>query len=213
TSAGWAAAEGRLRALAETVDGYAGRVLVLPGDRDWAQGEEGVERLEDYLEARLDRGDVVAPGDARPGPLLPEIADGLKLLALDTAWWLSDGAKPTGDAARFEGDEGEYEVENEFEVVAAVEDALRDFDPDEENVLVVGHHPLMSNGPYGGHSTLSQHLLPPVLGSVVPLYRQFIGGPQDLTRPSYRALRQALGEPFPARDPVVHAAAHDRRPQ
>ncbi|MDX1418978.1 MAG: hypothetical protein R3181_03330 [Rubricoccaceae bacterium] len=210
TAAGWAEAEARLSALAATVDGYDGRVFVVPGDRDWAQGEDGVERLEDYLEARLDRGDVVAPGDARPGPLVLDLTDDLTLVALDTAWWLTGETKPTGDAAKFDGDEGDYEVENEYEVVLALEDALRDFDADEENLLVVGHHPLKSNGPYGGHSTLGQHLLPPVLGSVVPLYRQFVGGGQDLANRRYRAMRQALGEVFLARHGVVYAAAHER---
>ena len=209
TGAGWAEAEGRLRTLAAAVNGYAGRVLVLPGERDWAQGEEGVERLEAYLEARLDRGDVVAPGDARPGPLVLELTDGLTLVALDTAWWLTDQARPTGDAARFDGEEGEYEVENEFEVTLALEDALSGIDPDEENVLVVGHHPLRSNGPHGGFFTLGQHLLPPVLGSVVPLYRQFVGGPQDLANARYRGLRQALEDVLLQHDGLVYAAAHE----
>lgn len=209
TSSDWAGEEARLRALADAVEGYPGRVFVVPGDRDWARGEEGVERLEDYLEALLDRGDVVAPGDARPGPLVLRLRNDLSIVLLDTAWWLTDEDKPDGDAARFEGDEGEYEVENAFEVVLALEDALQEFDPEEESVLVVGHHPLRSNGPYGGHATLGQHLLPPVIGSVYPLYRQFVGGPQDLAGARYRAMRQAIEQVVLAYDGVVYAAAHD----
>ncbi len=207
-AAGFAEADARLGALAETVAGYDGRVLALPGDRDWRQGEDGVERLEAVLEAKLDRGDVVAPGDARPGPVVLELADDLVLVVLDTAWWLEEDERPGGEAGRFEGDVGAYEVENPYEVVLALESVFREYD--DANVLVVGHHPIKSLGAYGGHFPLRRHLLPPVLGSVYPLYRTFVGAGQDLASPAYRAMRQALDRVFRAYDGVVYAASHDR---
>ncbi|NNF59254.1 MAG: BamA/TamA family outer membrane protein [Rhodothermaceae bacterium] len=207
SSVGRADAEQRLERLAQAVQAYDGRVFAVPGDRDWELGEEGVERLEDALEDRLGRGDVMAPGDARPGPVVLELTDDLVLVLIDTAWWLTSDPRPDGDAGKFDDDEGDYEVENPFEMVLALEDALREYD--DENVLVVGHHPLETNGAYGGYSTFTQHLLPPVIGSIRPLFRQFVGTRQDLANARYRDLRSALDEIFLAYDGVVYAAAHD----
>lgn len=200
-------ADARLRLIAESVQNFAGQVFVVPGDRDW-NGPESVRRQEAMLEELLRRDDVFIPGDARPGPVVLELTDTLVLIGLDTAWWLEDDPKPIGDAGDVGEDEGKYEIANSGDIIFSVEDALTEYD--DENVLIVGHHPFRSNGPHGGQFTLGRHLLPaPILGSVYPLFRQFAGTSQDLAHPEYRAYRTALDDILLHRDRVVYASSHE----
>ncbi|MDX1438799.1 MAG: hypothetical protein R3284_02745, partial [Rubricoccaceae bacterium] len=197
----------RLQLIAESVQNFPGRVFVVPGDKDW-DGPESVRRQEDALEQMLGRDDVYLPGDARSGPVVLELTDNIVLVGLDTAWWLEDDTKPIGDAGNIDEDEGDYEIANSGDIVFAVEDALKEYD--DENILVVGHHPFRSNGAYGGHFTIGRHMIPlPLIGSAYPLYRQFAGTRQDLAYSKYRAFRTALDDIFLHRDRVIYAASHE----
>lgn len=201
----------RLELIAESVGGFAGRVLVVPGDHDW-DGPESLRRQEQELERLLGRDDVYLPGDARPGPVVLELNESLVLIGLDTAWWLEDDPKPFGDAGDVDDDEGEYEITNSGDVILSIEEALGTYD--DENVLIVGHHPLRSNGQYGGQFTFGQHLLPlPIIGSAYPLFRQFAGTRQDLANKRYRAYRIELDALFRSRDRLIYASSHDRNLQ
>ena len=94
---------------------------------------------------------------------------------------------------------------------------------DDDRVIVVGHHPVFSNGERGGgHYSLRQHLFPltptrgsrcgcrcRVVGSVYPLVRSYFGGRQDFSSPDYRAFRKALPAALETHDGVVYAAAHE----
>lgn len=207
-----AEAEAPLRRLLEAVEGYEGRVVVVPGDRDWAS-LDALQRTEAFLEARLG-GDVnvVLPDAGHPGPAELELAEDLYLVALNTQWWLADEHRPTGEAH-------DVNAETELDVLLALDDLLKR--RDDERVLVVGHHPVYSNGPRGGNFTLRQHLFPltdlwaplvvplPVVGSAYPLYRAFFGARQDLAHPEYEQLRLGLERVFEQHESLIYAAAHE----
>ena len=81
--------------------GYPGRVVVLPGDRDWAGADDAdaLERQADFLAASLGD-DVFVLGDGLPGPVDMKLTKGLRLVALDTEWWLRDAADPPDGRGR-----------------------------------------------------------------------------------------------------------------
>ena len=196
---GDAAALRPVEALGRALRGYDGRVVVLPGDRDWRQGRAGVKRLEGALYSAL--GDsVLTPGDQAGGPRDIQLADGLRLFALDTAWWLLDpDDRPKGEA------DGET-VRTPADVVALLEKAIADRDDD--RIIVVGHHPIRSNGAYAGQRTLGRSLL--TLG-VGPLVGQTLGtGSQSLASDHYREMRGVLDGVLTAHDRLVYVSAHDR---
>ncbi len=215
SAAGRADAEASLNRVAEAVAGYRGRVLLLPGDRDWGDDDpsgEALEREAAFLEDRLGE-DVFVLDGGLPGPVDIKLADGLRLVALDTEWWLRDAAsRPTGEV------DGE-DIESELDVLIALDEILAERDDD--RVIVVGHHPVVSNGERGGHYSLRQHLFPltdlweplwvplPVVGSLYPLLRSYFGGRQDFSGSEYRAFRKVLPEALSAHDGVVYAAAHE----
>ena len=168
-------AEAPVRALIAALDGVTGDVVVVPGDRDWERGEDGVKRLEDLLDDAFGD-DVLTPGDQAGGPREWEPAEGLRLIALDTAWWLLD------DDERPEGEAEDQDIRLPSDVSRVLEQVI--LDRDDSRIVVLAHHPLISRGPRGGHranplSTLAS--------------RTFGLGTQDLASPRYRALRGSLG--------------------
>src|SRR5690606_22893879 len=99
-------------------------------------------RQEAFVEAALDRGNTFLPDDGFPGPTAVELADGLALVIVDTQWWLAD-ERPFGDT-------GTYDLDEPTDFLLEFQDVLyryRDHD-----LLVVGHHPLFSNGEHAGYA-------------------------------------------------------------
>ncbi|HEX8299157.1 MAG TPA: BamA/TamA family outer membrane protein [Rubricoccaceae bacterium] len=188
-----------VQALGRAFEGYPGRIVALPGDRDWEEGKDGVERLEDALIQTL--GDsVLTPGDQAGGPRVLELAPGLSLIALDTAWWLRDpDERPEGE---FEGEN----VRSPADVATYLESVIEDRSDD--RIVVVGHHPVVSNGEYAGQRTVGQTVA--TLG-VGPLLGQTVGtSGQSLASERYRSMRTVLDGLFARQDRLVYASAHDR---
>ncbi|GIV58309.1 MAG: hypothetical protein KatS3mg042_1222 [Rhodothermaceae bacterium] len=218
-----ATAEARLRAQIDAVRDFAGRVVFIPGNHDWNHGHPGgaeaLRRQEAFLEAHLPhKGNVFLPDEGFPGPVEIKLADRLYLLALDTEWWLYPHDKPYGDA-------GDYDIEEDEDFFLELHERIRERDDDD--LLIVGHHPLFSNGRHAGRFPLKQHLFPltmkfehaylplPVLGSLVPFYIRTFGGRQDLAHPRYATLRRALLRLFEAHDDgvLIYAAGHEHNLQ
>lgn len=207
TSRGREAAERRLDQLLAFVEDYEGRLFFIPGDRDWNGGKaDGLDRrrqLEQYIEAKLDRGNLFLPDDGFPGPITVELTDNLLLVALDTQWWMTRPAhKPYGDT------EG-YELTEAGDFLLEVDDLIRK--KDDASLLIVGHHPLFSNGAYGGHFSVTRHLAPvPGLGSAYVLYRRFFGRSQDLANRRYTAFRRVMETLFGRHERLIYATAHEQ---
>ena len=215
-SADYVGAEFALWRVLGVVEGFEGRVVVIPGDDD-ARGTDALDRQAAFFRAHLGDG-VFLPPDGLAGPVDLRLDDGLVLIVLDTGWWLRDpDDRVTGDV---EGEEGAFEIASELDVLIALNELLAEYD--DERILVVGHHPVFANGPRGGHFSLRQHVFPltdlwrplyvplPVVGSLYPLARSFMPGRQDLAHPEYRELREGLVPVIEEHDGIVYAAAHER---
>ena len=197
-------AAARLTAELKAVEDFAGRVVFIPGNHDWDRGREALARQEAFVEQYLDRGNTFLPNDGFPGPAEVELTDDITLLVLDTQWWLAE--------ERTFGDTGAYDLEEPADVLLELEGLL--YKHRKANVLVVGHHPLFSNGLHGGHFTLKEHLTPlPFVGSVLPLYRRLIGYRQDLAHARYRLMRRELVRLFSRHENLVYAAGHEHNLQ
>lgn len=213
-------AEARLRTQLDAVKDFEGRVVFIPGDRDWNNsargGTDAVENQQAFVEAYLDRDDVFLPKDGFPGPAEVKLTDRIRLLALDTAWWLYPHDKPYGDT-------GEYDLDEDANFLLELDELIKK--RDDEDLLIVGHHPLLSNGEHAGRMPISDHVFPlrrihpalvvplPLVGSLYPLSVRFLGGRQDLAHPRYRALREALMNTFAVHERLVYAAAHENNLQ
>ncbi|OZC04261.1 hypothetical protein BSZ36_15485 [Rubricoccus marinus] len=192
-----------IQRLVDVVDGYDGEVYAVPGDRDWATGAGGVIALGEALDLAMGREDVLLPGDALGGVREFELAEGLRLFAIDTAWWLQNPED------RPEGEVEDFDIASPADLTIALEALLRD--REDAQIIAVGHHPIRSNGEHAGYRTVGGTLAGLGVG---PLLRQTIGiSGQDLASPTYRSMRSALDRAFAGdaklTNGLVYAAAHD----
>jgi len=211
-----AASERSLSALIDVLQTYKGRVVFIPGERDWHQGAldglEAVNRQEAFIEDRLDK-NVFRPDDGFPGPDEIKLTDDLRLVVLDTQWWLHPYDKAHGDA-------GDYDIDEDADFFLQLDDLIKK--NDDRHLLVVGHHALFTNGRHGGFFSWHDHLFPlthlipgaylplPLVGSIYPLYARFIGGRQNLVHARYQSLRAGLLERFRGHENLIYASGHDR---
>jgi predicted phosphodiesterase len=200
-----------LQAQFKALENYAGEVVFVAGNHDWKssgrKGLEYVQRQERFIEKSLDRGNVFLPDDGLPGPAVVRAGNesfNLSIVALNTQWWLHPHHKPGAETDSAFKASSEQAIQK---LRAAVTDAEAD------QVLVVGHHPMYSNGNNGGKFPLKTHLIPPVGGSLYVLYRNIWGTGQDISSAKYQALKQQLTDVFAAREPLVYASGHDHNLQ
>lgn len=213
-----AQAETRLKAQLDVVKEFPGRIVMIPGNHDWHRGKEDgleyVNRQEVFAEAYLNRGNVFIPDGGCPGPVELQLSDDVMLLIIDTQWWLHKHDKPAGD---------QCDVENDLDFLFHVEDAIKR--NKDKKILMVGHHPMFSNGYHGGRFPLKDHIFPltainkkilvplPVIGSIYPLYRKILGNIQDIPHPRNRALRDGLLNAFKQHDQITYACGHEHNLQ
>lgn len=140
-----------------------------------------------------------------------DVSAGLRLLVLDTEWWLFPHEKPGEDSA--------CPTRTASQVETRLAELLHESAG--RQVIVAGHHPLLSGGPHGGYFSLLDHLFPlryvnpalfvplPILGSAMPVARSFGVSAEDLNGGPYRRLRAALDSAFTCAPPAIYAAGHE----
>ena len=187
----------------DVVKGYRGDVIYLPGNREGehvAERRDGLIREAQFIETTLGKEGVFPLRDGFPGPIAMPLSGDITLIALNTQWWLDEDQQY--------GDTGEYELNEPLDFIREFEDLL--FKHRNKNLLVVGFHPLFTNGNHGGRFSFLQHMTPlPILGSAMPLYRQLVGRPQDLASSRYRLFRQEMLAILRNQHNLIYAASHD----
>lgn len=166
------------------------------GNHDWGQeeGMEGVVRLrrqQDYLEVFRQQGVLVdlRPMAGEPGPAAVDVGRRLRLLFIDTAWWLLGGT--TTEKAVLQG-----------RLYAEISSAGG------RQIVLNAHHPFQSGGPHGGArsfwGTLGVKFLLSKSGAWL----------QDLHSRPYRDLLGRLREIFHITgQPLLFAGGHEHSMQ
>lgn len=210
----------RIKTQLDILNGFSGNAIFIPGNHDWKQGkpkgDHYVKRQERFIEKYLNRGNTFLPDNGCPGPEEILLDEKLLLVVLDTQWWLHAYDKSKG-----EGDGCEADDEGTF--ILQLKDIFRK--NQDKQIVVVGHHPLYSNGNHGGYYTFKDHLFPltavkknlyiplPIIGSIYPLYRGLLGNIQDIPHYKYQALIKSLTTIFDEFDDVVYVSGHEHNLQ
>ncbi len=209
---GHAQSVGYLRAQVDVIRRSGARAFFVPGNHDWGKGGErgkaALARQEALVQRELPGSGGLWPSAGCPGPAVLDL-DGIRLIALDTQWWLNRELLPLDHCA----------CSDSASVLGELDRLLAE--AGERQVLVLAHHPLASHGPHGGFLDWRDHLFParrlsaklwiplPVLGSLYPLVRRLRPPSQDLASPAYRAMTTALRGVLARHRPLVWAAGHD----
>ena len=212
-------AEAILSRQLETVKSFPGKVFMIPGNHDWKKGKrsgwEYLNNQERFAEALMDSANIFLPDDGCPGPVEISLNDEITLIILDTQWILHPWEKPRED-------EG-CDITSNADIMLQIDDIIRK--NKDKKIIFSAHHLLYSYGIHGGVSNLSNHLFPlrtvnkslyiplPVIGSVFPLYRKWIGHTQDIKHPTYKAMRQVLTQLFARHPNLIYASGHEHSMQ
>lgn len=208
--------ERRLDTQVDLVRGAGVRGLFIPGNHDWEKegsgGWEAVRREGARVNARGGRLVTLVPKDGCPGPETVDLGEHVRLVALDTQWWLHPGPRPSDSASGC----AEYSEEGVSEALRRALSSAGD-----REVVVVGHHPLATGGPHGGHFSFREHVFPltevkrglwiplPIIGSIYPFVRKGGVSDQDFSGERNRQMRDALEKAFRERPPLVYASGHE----
>lgn len=193
-----------------------GRILFTPGDKDWNNsGRDGlrtVKKLEKRIESRRGGSNIFLPSRGCPGPEIIDLSPRLRIIAINTQWWLHPYDIP-------EAPDADCKNLTREEFIESLEEAIEESFG--RNILIVGHHPIISAGVYGGHMTLQKHLFPfadlkpgnripiPVLGSFYAAYRQNVGTVRDMSNENYQEMIDKISDIFYMNPGLLYASAHD----
>ncbi|MGZ8398334.1 MAG: metallophosphoesterase family protein [Gemmatimonadales bacterium] len=213
-------AERYLAAQVEAVTSTGARGYLVPGNHDWAKhgvdGWEAIKRQERFVDSVGAGRVLLRPGGGCPGPSVVDIGARLRLILLDTQWWLHPGPKPR-DPDSSCGPDAEQEIVDSLG--AALTGAGGRL------VVMAQHHPLRSGGEHGGYFELRDHLFPltaakpslwiplPWIGSLYPAARQQGISSQDIPSRAYQRLIAAFRRAMAASPPALYAAGHEHNLQ
>lgn len=209
-----AEAERRLDAQLHAVAVRAARAVFVPGNHDWDKsGRDGLNAIRRQGERIAQEGGGRArmrPANGCAGPEVEDFA-GVRIIYLDTEWWLTAHAKPGAADGCAAGDQ-ETVLRQLGEAVAGAGSGP---------VIVAGHHPLATGGEHGGYFGGADHLFPlrqlnkslwlplPLAGSLYPAVRGAGISSEDLKGGRYVRLRVSLDSLFAIHPPLLYAAGHE----
>ena len=199
---------------------YTGKLVFIAGNHDWNKGRKDgydyIVRQEQYMRKLFGEREVFLPANGCPGPVEINLNPHLTIVAIDTQWWLQTGLRPIGKQYGC----GVSTEEEFFEKLIEILERNKD-----RHLLVAGHHPVYSYAIHGGKFKLKHHLFPltlydedawiplPGIGSLLPLYRKFLGAREDIAHPRYRRLRKKLKEILSRYPGLIYAAGHEHNLQ
>ncbi len=181
-----------------------GNLVFIPGDREWDNGRKrGLKKLkalEKYLESKTDKGKIIFPRKGCLGPSIIDIDKHIRIAAINTQWFLEENIRP-------EEEDADCGLLNESAFWSEMQDVLEN--SDNRNLIIAGHHPVISYGQYAGYRLAKQHFSPPLVGSLIASYRQNVGGKRDLNNKNLKVYRNGihnLAEQFPG---AIYVAGHE----
>ncbi|MEQ9401999.1 MAG: BamA/TamA family outer membrane protein [Cyclobacteriaceae bacterium] len=195
--------EQKLMLQLEAMKSFNGNSYMIPGNHDWAQGRNyGWKRamnMQDFVHAYLGREDAFIPSGGCPGPVEIEINEKAVLIVLNTQYFLHPWDKPDEDDPC--ENKSTAEALNEFRTVIQKHKG--------KHIVVAAHHPVYTYGEHNGNFPFKTHIVPPVLGSIHPLFRKGIGNIQDNTHPKYKAIMREIVSAMSEAEHVVFASGHE----
>ncbi len=203
--------ESQLQILKE----YKGNVFFIPGNHDWdAQKRNGLNVLknqEEYVQDYLKKNSSVLnkekttflPKYGLPGPATVMLADRLRLIIIDTQWFLHF-YKKNSIGSKNETKELCYKRLDSLLAFSKINN---------EQVIIAAHHPIYSNGQHGRTKQPFRFFInctPLQIFGLLGLNRLYS---QDLSGPRYRKMCKEMLSSISKYDNIVYASGHEHNLQ
>jgi 3',5'-cyclic AMP phosphodiesterase CpdA len=200
--AGRIEAERRLTVQVVAAESSHAKTIFVPGNHDWdaerPDGLAAIRREAAYVRQISHNTVLFLPANGCPGPAVFDAGTRVRLLLLDTQWWLQAGPKPQGPP----GSSG-CPAATSADVVDSIRTHIATAGG--RSVVVLAHHPIYSGGAHGEHWNIGDYLgSGPVL-----LLRRMVNSAQDFRNNVNTAMRQALSSAFDPLPPLLYVSGHD----
>ena len=199
---------------------YKRQIVYVPGNHDWnemkAGGLEAIKRQSDLFKQINYPTVMLLPEDGCVGPVDISLSKSIRLIIIDSEWWIHDWEKEPGINIG-------CEVQSRDELIQTLRDMVHNSRG--EQIIFAFHHPLYNQGHHAGHFTFQDHVFPltnvvdwlwlplPIIGSIYPGYRSLIGHPQDIKHPRYRSLKEAILDSLDYEGSLIILSGHDHNLQ
>jgi hypothetical protein len=204
----------RMDAQLHILDNYKGWAYFIPGNHDWdAQRRKGYKKIleqEEYINNYVKNTSVFnkdqsafLPAGALPGPASVLLTNHLRLIIIDTQWFLHAYKK---------GKKGSKKHTKET-FYLRLDSLLAYSKMNDQQVIITAHHPIFTNGE---HSRKIQPVR--FLVTYTPFRIFGFGGldrllSQDLSQVRYRKMRRRMLKNFDRYDNITYASGHDHNLQ
>jgi len=208
------AMEAKLIPQLNLMNKFPGKSYMIAGNHDWAQGKsygwKRAQNMEAFVKEYVGE-NVFLPENSCPGPNEIILNDYTTLILFNSQYFLHPWDKP--------GDNEACAAKSTIEALEELKELL--FLNKGKHVILASHHPMYTYGEHHGNFSLKDHIFPltainhdlyiplPVLGSIHPFYRRFIGNIQDVTNPKYRLIMKQVLEGMNQCKNVIHVSGHE----
>jgi hypothetical protein len=182
-------------------------IIFVPGDFEWDHaGKEGCKHVKnaEKLVNGIAGKQIFLPGDGCPGPEVIDLENDIRLVVINTPWLMHPYDRPYAP-------DDDCRIMSEEQFFETLEDVIAE--SKDKHLLVVGHHPAISNGQYAGRMNITHYLYPPVIGSFIAGYHQNIGSVKDLAYPPYRNFSDKMKQMMEDNAPFIYASSHEKNLQ
>ena len=194
---------------------YKGKVFFIPGNHDWdAQKRKGLQTLknqeayvDEYMKKRTEVSNknesTFLPSNGLPGPVSVRLEDNLRLVIIDTQWFLHCFKRnKTGSISKTK-DLFYYHLDSVLSYAKT----------NNEQVIIAAHHPMYTNGQHARSAQPLRFLInytPFQLFGLLGVNRLFS---QDLAQPKYKKMRKSMLTIFNKYDNIIYTSGHDHNVQ
>ncbi|RZJ66392.1 MAG: metallophosphoesterase [Flavobacterium sp.] len=207
----YASARRRLEKQLELSKGFKGKTIFIAGNHDYYHGLDGVKEqakiVRDYLKDK--KGFLPKKGCGIDDV---DVDDHTAMIIVDSQWFLEDW----DDNANMNED---CDIKTRDMFFEELENKINDYQ--NKTVLLVMHHPLMSNGPHGGEFSFMKQIFPirqniplPILGTVINVLRKTSGvSPQDLQNKKYNLFLKRVKTLIAGKENIIVVSGHEHNLQ
>lgn len=207
--------EAHMLAQLRLLDEYKGQVYVVPGNHDWdGEKHKGLKRVKDedafvekYLEEHTTvknaKGETFLPNHGLPGPETVLLNDHLRLVMMDTQWFLHGHRK---------GKTGTKKHTRE-KAYARLDSILAAAKANNEQVIFAAHHPIFSNGAHARPKKPIRFLVNYTPFKIFGWLGVDRWLSQDLKHRPYHKMRNHLLTSFNKYDNLLITAGHEHNVQ
>lgn len=190
---------------------FKGNTVFINGNEDWKKGYEGIKRLSNILEEKLENKKALLPRKVCGYERL-KVNEETVLITVDSQWFLEDWNKQPNI-----NEDCDIKTREDF-----FNELRGEINKNQNKIVILAmHHPVFSNGNYGGKFSFEDHLFPfqngmplPLVGSVINYTRAMSGiDPQDLQSKKYNELNKRIRTMAQMFDNVIIVSGHEHNLQ